>query len=72
MRHHRSTHNVIYSYVDGIINLFTCNSVDYETIVAESVLMETLMIRDKALNFPHGFSLTFDELNEIINFICTC
>jgi hypothetical protein len=68
---HRSIHDVIVGLVDGIINSFAYNSVDYETHMAANLLTDTIMIREM-LNFSDGFSLTFDELNEIINYICTC
>ena len=71
-RYHRSIHDIIYSSVDGIINSFAYNSVDYETHMVANLRTETLMIRDKVLNFSNGFSLTFDELNEIKNYICAC
>ena len=71
-RYHRSIHDIIYSSLCGIINSFAYNSVDYETHMAANLLTETLMIRDKVLNFSDGFSMTFDGLNEIINYICAC
>ena len=71
-RYQRSIHDIIYSSVDGIINSFAYNTVDYGTHMAANLLTETLMIRDKVLNFSNGFSLTSDELNEIINYICAC
>jgi hypothetical protein len=68
-RYHRSIDYVIYSSVDGIASSFACNSIDDETHKAANLLTETLMLRDKVLNFPDGFSMTFHELNEIINYI---
>jgi hypothetical protein len=70
-RYHRSIHDVICSPVDSIINSFAFNSVDFETHMVANLLTETIMITDNALNFSGGFSLSFDELNEIINYIRT-
>jgi hypothetical protein len=56
-------HDVIYSPVDGIINSFAYNSVDYETHTAANLLTHTHMIRNKG---PNGFSPNFDGLNEIL------
>jgi hypothetical protein len=47
------------------------NNGEFETMAA-NLLTETLIIRDKVINFPDGFLLTLHELNEITNYIRTC
>jgi len=45
-------------------------TVDFEMHMAANLLTETLMLRDHVFYFPNGFSMSYDELNEIINYIC--
>ena len=69
-RYHRSIHDVIYNPTDSSIVSFAHNSADFETHMAANLLAETLMLRDQVLSFSDGFSLSSDELNVIINYIC--
>jgi len=38
--------------------------------MAANLLTESLMLRDHVYDFPNGFSMSFDELSDIINHIC--
>jgi len=69
-RYHRSINDVIYNQVNSCIITFAYNSVDYETHLAANLPTETLMLRDRIYCFSNGFSLSHDELNGIINYIC--
>jgi len=69
-RYHRSINDVIYNQVNSCINSFAYNSVDCETHLAANLLTEALMLRDRVYCFSNGFSLSHDELNDIINYIC--
>jgi len=69
-RYYRSISDVIYNPAHSFINAFVHNSVDFETHMAANLLTETLMLRDHVFYFANGFSMSHDELNEIINYIC--
>jgi len=69
-RYHRSINDVIYNQVNSCIITFAYNSVDYETHLAANLLTEALMLRDCVYCFSNGFSLSHDEPNDIINYIC--
>ena len=69
-RYKLSVHDVINSPVDGLINSFVFNSVDYETHIVANLLIELILLRDHAFCFSNGFSLTYNELDEIIKYIC--
>ena len=57
------------STVSSIVS-FAHSSADFETHMATNLLAESLMLRDQVLSFSDGFSLSSDELNDIINYIC--
>jgi hypothetical protein len=69
-RYHRPISDVIFSPAHSFINAFVQNSVDLETHMAANLLTESLMLRDHVYDFPNGFSMSFDELSDIINHIC--
>jgi len=69
-RYHRSINDVIYNQVNSCIITFAYNSGDYETHLAANMLTEALILRDRVYCFSNGFSLSFDELNDIIKYIC--
>ena len=69
-RYHRSICDVTYNPTDSSIVSFAHNSADFETYMAANLLAETLMLRDQVLSFSDGFSLSSDEFNDIINYIC--
>jgi len=69
-RYHRSISDVIYNPAHSFINAFLYNSVDFETHMTANLLTETLMLRDHVFYFPYGFSMSHDELNNIINYSC--
>jgi hypothetical protein len=53
----------IYSFVQG--------SYDKSTVASANLLAEVLKLRDGSLVLPHGqSSLTRDDLNDIIEFLC--
>jgi len=68
--YHRSINDVMYNQVNSFIITFAYNSVDYETHLAANLLTEALMLRDRVYCFSNGFSLSQNELNDIINYIC--
>jgi len=53
-----------------VVYLYAYNYVDFETQLAANLLTEALMLRDRVYCFSNGFSLSHDELNDIINYIC--
>ncbi len=65
-----SIHDVINNPIDSSIVSFVHNFADFETHKAANLLAETLVLRDQVLSFSDGFSLSSDELNVIINYIC--
>jgi len=67
--YHRSINDVIYNQVNSCINSFAYNYVDCETHLAANLLTKALMLRDRVYCFSNGFSLSHDELNDIINYI---
>ena len=69
-RYKLSVHDIINSPVDGLINSFVFNSVDYETHIVANLLIEFILRRDHVFCFSKGFSLTYNELDEIIKYIC--
>jgi len=69
-RYHRSINDVIYNQVNSCIITFAYNSVDFETHLTANLLTEAFMLRDRVYCFFNGFSLSHDELNDIINYIC--
>jgi len=56
--------------VDSCIITFAHNYVDHETHLAANLLIETLMLRNREYCFSNGFSLSHEELNDVINYIC--
>jgi len=61
---------IAYNPAHRFINAIVYNSVDFGTHMAANLLTETLMLRDHVFYFPNGFSMCYDELNDIINYIC--
>jgi hypothetical protein len=69
-RYDQSLHYVFNNPVDGLINSFVFNSIDYDSHIAANILTESIMLRDHVFWFSNGFSLSHDELDDIINYIC--
>jgi len=55
-----------YNLAHSFINAFVYNYVDFETHNVANLFAETIML----FYFPNGFSMSHDELNDIINYIC--
>ena len=70
-RYHRSISDIVYNPNNSnCISAFAHNSVDYETHTAANLLTELLMLRDHAFYFSNDFSLSQEELNDMIIYIC--
>jgi hypothetical protein len=71
-RYSMSLSDVFHGAIEHTINTFVHNVSDASAIVLARLLDEALKLRDGMLELPHGqFSLTMDDINDIIDFICT-
>jgi hypothetical protein len=70
-RYNISLSEILNGRLNGIIHTHTQNRYDTSMMASAHLLMETLQLRDGLLSLPIGQSLSYVDICDIINFVCT-
>jgi hypothetical protein len=70
-RYNISLSEIFSGRLSGIIHTHTQNRCDTSMMASANLLMETLQLRDGLLSLPIGQSLSYVDICDIINFVCT-